>query len=344
MSAARPERNARLDALLGQLAGPLEAAESRLLEELAAEDITAPERPLVLIVGAPRSGTTVLSQWLQTTGAFAVPTNAMARFSGAPGLSARLQQALFDPAFAYGDQLADLAQQADGFTSDLGKTRGALAPSEWFFFWRRHLGQAELEPIGTERLAAVDWARLRAELAAVESAFERPFACKGLMLQYDLPAVAERLPEALFLHVEREPFFNAQSLLRARRRFHGDEATWWSSRPPGVEVADGAGPIEQVAAQVQLDRRAVRAGLEALAPERWLRVGYEDFCRDTDALWTILRERFAALGEPLPATHGAPGSFRATNAVDLDPDRADRLRAACAAFPVEGRGGSVGPR
>ena len=342
MSAANPARNPRLDGLLRGLNGPLEAAESQLLDELAAGGVTAPQRPLVLIVGAPRSGTTVLTQWLQATGAFAVPTNAMARFSGAPGLSARLQQALFDPEFAYGDQLADLARRPEDFVSELGKTRGALAPNEWFFFWRRHLGRADLAPLGRECLAGVDWTRLRAELAAVESAFDRPFAGKGLMLQYDLPAVANRLPEALFVHVERDSFFNAQSLLRARRRFHGDERTWWSSKPPGAEEWADADPLEQVAAQVQLDRRAVGAGLDDVPGERWLRVGYEDFCGDTGRLWTALRERFEALGHPLPADHGAPATFAVTNAVELDRERADRLRSACASFPAGGGGGSVG--
>ncbi|HEX2282073.1 MAG TPA: hypothetical protein VHG52_09970, partial [Thermomicrobiales bacterium] len=39
--------------------------------------------PVILIVGAPRSGTTVLMQWLQQVGV-AVPTNIAARFSRNP--------------------------------------------------------------------------------------------------------------------------------------------------------------------------------------------------------------------------------------------------------------------
>ncbi|QDU68458.1 sulfotransferase [Engelhardtia mirabilis] len=333
MSNGNPERNPRLDALLAELAGPLEAAETRLVAEQAEAARATPRQPVILIVGAPRSGTTVMVQWLQATGAFAVPTNFMARFAGAPGLAARLQQALFNPDFAYGDQLADLTAARADFESDLGKTRGALAANEFFFFWRRHLGHGSIEPLGRERLAAVDWTRLRAELAALESGFGLPFALKGLMLQYDLPAVAELLPEALFVHVEREPFFNAQSLLRSRQRFHGDERQWYSSRPPGSERLDGLDPIEQVAGQVQLDISAVRAGLEGLPPERWLRVSYEEFCSDTAPLWRALAERFAAQGSPLPASHGAPGSFRVTNRVELDLERAAHLTAACQRFP-----------
>ena len=333
MSNANPDRNPKLDELLAQLSGPLEAAESRLLAERAEAGSIAPRHPVVLVVGAPRSGTTVLVQWLQASGAFGVPTNFMARFAGAPGLAARLQQALFNPAFAYGDQLADLAAAPGGFESDLGKTRGALAPNEFFFFWRRHLGQAAIEPLGQERVAATDWPRLRAELGAVESGLELPVALKGLMVQYDLPAVAERFPEALFLHVEREPFFNAQSLLRSRRKFHGDEASWYSSRPPGSEQLDGVDPIEQVAGQVQLDIGAVRAGLESLPSERWLRVSYEEFCRDTTPLWDALVGRFEALGSALPASHSAPGSFEVTNRIELDRERAAQLTAACQRFP-----------
>lgn len=342
MNPANPDRNPRLDALLAELNGPLQAAESRLLAALSERERAVPRSPVVLVVGAPRSGTTVLVQWLQATGAFCVPTNVMARFAAAPGLAARLELALFDREHGYGEQLADLAAPQAAFASDLGKTRGALAPNEFFHFWRRHLGHEAIEPMGEERVRAVDWARVRAELAAVEAARELPFASKGLMLQYDLPAVAAHLPEALFVHVERDPFFNAQSLLRARRTFHGSESRWYSTRPPGAADFDDRDPLEQVAGQVGLDNAAIRAGCAGLPADRSIHVAYEDFCADTGALWGAVRERFAARGAELPVEHAAPRAFETTNRVTLEPERADRLRAACTRFPGMAADDSVG--
>lgn len=324
MSRGAPEHNPQLDAMLAELAAPLGAGEAQLLEQLADAGRAAPRHPVVLVVGAPRSGTTLLVQWLHATGCFGVPSNLMARFSASPGLAARLQAVLFDERLRYGDQLDDLAAPAS-FESDLGKTRGALAPNEYFFFWRRHLGRSDLAPLGDAAVDAVDWARVRAELAAIESGLDRPVATKGLMLQYDLARVAAALPEALFVFVRREPFFNAQSLLAARERFHGDRAVWYSTRPPGCEVLDARAPEEQTVGQVHLDRRAIEAGVASLPAGRRITIDYEAFCADTGALWSALRERIGAL----PPTSSAPSAFGATNAVRVDARTEAALRDAC---------------
>ena len=51
----------------------------------------------VFVVGALRSGTTLFTQWLATTGLTAYPTNLLSRFYGAPLVGAKIQQLLTDP-------------------------------------------------------------------------------------------------------------------------------------------------------------------------------------------------------------------------------------------------------
>src|SRR5689334_1008692 len=82
-------RNSKLEELLretNQLLAPSEAA--------AVADFRMPRFPVVLIVGAARSGSTVTMQWLAQTGTFAYPTNLLSRFYGAPSIGARIQQIL----------------------------------------------------------------------------------------------------------------------------------------------------------------------------------------------------------------------------------------------------------
>lgn len=325
MNRGRPEQNPWLDMVLTELAEPLAAGEERLLDQLAELGGGVPEQPIVLIVGAPRSGTTLLLQWLLATGQFGVPTNFMARFSAAPGLAARMQSVLFDVRFRFGSQLDDLAANFT-FESALGKTSGALAPNEFFFFWRRHLGRDGLAPLGDDVISGVDWGRVRAELAAIESGLGRPIATKGLMLQYDIPSVASAFPEAIFVYVRRDPFFNAQALLAAREHFHGDRSVWYATRAPGCESLDALSPEEQTVGQVYLDRRAIEAGLAALPNERTVTLDYEDFCTDTTELWSALCERYDGLGE----SSSAPAAFSATNRVHVDAKAERSLRNACA--------------
>ncbi|HRX04698.1 MAG TPA: sulfotransferase, partial [Anaerolineae bacterium] len=130
-------RNPRLEALLDEISGLLGPVES----EVAAR-YHMPAYPVVLVMGLPRCGSTLTMQWLAASGRFGYPSNLLSRFYAAPYVGARIQQLLTDPQFSFGDELHDLAS-AVGFDSTLGKTRGALAPNEFWYFWRRFIPNVE---------------------------------------------------------------------------------------------------------------------------------------------------------------------------------------------------------
>ena len=287
-------RNPALEELMGELQKLLKPAEA-----LALEGAAAAPRPLIFVVGAPRSGTTLMVQWLASSGAVAYPSNLLARFWHAPAIGARIQQLLIDERFRFRDELDDLAPKALGFVSDLGKTSGALAPSEFWYFWRRFLPTSELEPLGA-RTKDVDVEGLRSSLAALTDVLGRPFAAKGMMLQYDLEFFAKALPEALFLHVEREGVANTTSLLAARSRFFGSFERWYSAKPPEYQQLLALPPEDQVAGQVFHTNRRIREDLSRLPEERSLHVPYEAFC---DSPATYFKQLAARL-EPLSNTLG----------------------------------------
>ncbi|MCE9634683.1 MAG: sulfotransferase [Planctomycetes bacterium] len=328
---SRPQGNADLDRLIATLADLLAPAEDRLVHP--GDDV---KRPLVLVVGAPRSGTTLMTQWLASTGAFAVPTNLLARFSRTPAVAARIQMLLTDPKYAIRDELFDLAPAgaAGGFASDLGKTRGALAPAEFAFFWRRFLPTQEIRALGPEGVAASDVAGLRASLAAIESAFGKPLAMKGMFLQYDIADFAPLLPKAVFLHVRRGPVRNVTSLLEARERYHGDRRVWYSAKPRETESLLGLDPVRQVAGQVVHTVRAIRRGLAAVPTERWIDVPYERFCADPRSSWDALRAKLAALGDD-PGPYTGPLNFAASRERVADAALDAEIRAALAELGEE---------
>lgn len=298
-------RNESLEGLLGELEELLRPA-----EELALRRGPERGRPVVLVVGAPRSGTTLMVQWLAASGALAYPTNLLSRFYHAPAIGARIQQLLTDPRFAHRDELEGIAHPI-GFESDLGKTRGPLAPNEFWYFWRRFLPSTDIEPLG-ERVRDADVVGLRSALNAMTDVFGRAMVMKGMMLQYDIAVMGEALPEVVFLHVERDACSNARSILNARRRFFGDEARWYSARPPGFEALLDLEPAEQAAGQVLLTNERIRSGLQQLPHERQLHVSYEAFCADPQGTWARVSERLGDQAGPLPARHPHSEPFRAT--------------------------------
>lgn len=315
-------RNERLEGLLEELSDLLAPVEDGVRR--AGADT---RYPVVLIVGAPRSGTTVLLQWLAATGCFAYPTNLLSRFYRAPAVGARIQLLLTDERYAFRDELWDLGGTGD-FTSELGKTRGALAPNEFWYFWRRFLPADGFRKLSADELAKVDGTGLREELAAIEAVFDQPFAMKAAILQYDLAALARILPNTFFLHVEREPLYNVQSLLEARVKYFGDREHWYSVQPPGYEELLGLDPVRQVAGQVALTRTSLTRELAELGADRSLRVGYESFCEDPAAVWSALGAKLAALGYELPAEYSGPPRFESANELRLDAADADLATAA----------------
>lgn len=286
-----------------------------------------PDHPVVLVMGLPRSGTTVLLQWLAATGCFAYPTNFLSRFFRAPAVGAKLQLLLTDLRYDFRGELFDLGAPV-GFESSLGKTRGALAPNEFWYFWRRFFPLEVASQLPPGAVGRADAARFVAEIAALESILGRPFAMKGGLLSFDVPFLDSLFERALIVHIRRDPFFTMQSLLESRLSYYGSAEGWYSIRPPEYEWLKERDPYTQIAGQVFHSSRALADGVAAVAGERRLEVDYEAFCTDPAAVFAGIAARFAAQGRPLEAPYRGPSAFEATNRVRLDDDTASALRLA----------------
>lgn len=206
--------NTKLDDLLGELSALLGPVEKKCIESF-----TSPRHPVLFLVGNPRSGTTVFTQFLQSTRQFAVPTNVMSRFYYAPYLGAKIQQLLFNPEYDFRDQLGG-AQLEVAMSSSLGQTKGALAANEILHFWRRFLPVYDPRYIEPELQDEIDVGSIAAELAAIESVFEQPLALKGALL-FNLKHLKQCADSSLFVYMRRDPLFIAQSLLLGREIIMG---------------------------------------------------------------------------------------------------------------------------
>ncbi len=127
------QRNHGLETLLGDLNTDLAHIGDATLSAYS-----APARPTVFLVGCARSGTTLALQWLSSLGHFSWPTNLISRFHTAPWVGERVQQMLTNPDYDFrGELTLDTPVNPAPYTSRLGKTRGLLAPNEFWYWWRR---------------------------------------------------------------------------------------------------------------------------------------------------------------------------------------------------------------
>ena len=268
-------RNEKLELLLQDINETLWISEKRILEEHHTLKF-----PLLLIVGPMRSGTTLFMQWLANTGLIAYPTNLLSRFYKAPVIGAKIQLMLTDPRYNFRDELADLMQAVD-YRSENGKTRGVLAPNEFWYFWRRFLSDPSRDVWTDDELSeGMDVETLIAELAALTEVFNKPFAIKSMLFNYNISFLNAIFEKALFVQLRRDYASNVSSLLSARERQLGGRDQWYSFKIPEYPELKDLDPVVQAAGQVVHIDRAVTQGIGSIDQSRAMLVQYEDFCED----------------------------------------------------------------
>ncbi len=316
------KRNERLESLLKEINSVLESAEEKLLQ-----NFLEPKYPTILIIGAPRSGTTLVLQWLAKTGYFAYPTNLLSRFYGAPCIGAKIQQLFTAPEYNFRNEILDFTGEIS-FESDLGKTEGALAPNEFWYFWRRFISNTEPEYLDEAALELINSKKFLAELAAIEAVFDKPVAMKGMILQFNIEFLNSIFDKVLFVFIKRHPFYNIQSLLKARVSFYGDIEKWYSVKPAEYEALRDLSPYEQVAGQVYYTNRSIEKGLEGIDPERYLQFGYEEFCADPKLVFDSIVCKFAQQGFKKNMTYIGTRMFDVRNKIQFSEEDCNNIREA----------------
>ncbi|WP_435103949.1 sulfotransferase [Arhodomonas sp. AD133] len=291
---AQFQRLPELEGMLQDINARLSPANIGMLQDFS------PERmPKVFVHGPPRSGTTLFMQWLSDVGLAEVPTNLLSRFYGSPLVGARIQQILTDSRYNFRDEILDFNSEID-FRSENGKTRGALSPNEFWYFWRRFLPFDELDYLTEGEIpcrAHLD--ELRDELNALANIFAKPFALKAMIMNQMIPALSARFENALFVHIHRDPVFNIQSVLEARHRQYGGFDTWYSFRIREYPQLEHLSPLESVAGQVAAINRSIALGVQSVPERRRIDIPYEDFCANPNAHFERLKASLELLGAPL---------------------------------------------
>jgi hypothetical protein len=275
--------------------------------------------PILLVVGAPRSGTTLFTQWLAGSGCWGYPSNLISRFFAAPYIGARVQQVLVENDFR--NEITEFKKDVL-YESTLGKTQGALAPHEFWYFWRRFFTlDQDADIVSPGDLKTMDTAKFKRELASLEAALEKPLAMKANLMNWHIPFLDATFDKVLFIHIKRDPAYVIQSLLESRQKFFGSEDQWYSVRPPEYAWLRERDPVTQVAGQVYYVRKAVEAGMAQVAASRGLSAEYERFCESPAEVWKAIRARMAAQGYALEADYRGPHRFEAMNRIRVSPER-----------------------
>ena len=249
----------------------LAAGEQALLYGLA-----APERPVLFVMGVPRSGTTLLTQLLIGRYRLGYVNNLIAKFWEAPVIGTCLSLSLPGPRNETDFQLS----------SEFGFTEACDGHHEFGYFWRRFFPFDQHHQLEKSVLDAVDVALLRREIAGMEAAWNAPMLFKNAAaLPLQTAFLARALPTAAFLYIRRDAEAVAASLLKSRRQYSGAAAHWFSIKPKAYEALRSLSVYEQIAGQIHYTQTGIEAQLAEVPPARQLTIHYRDLCLDPAAFF-----------------------------------------------------------
>lgn len=320
-----PERSARFakdtaeEERIAQMNVMLEPAQAELEKGLV-----EPKLPVVMVIGAPRSGTTLTGQILAACGSFGYISNFVARFWRAPAVGTRIERSL------------SLWKGAEiDFASSHGVTRGWSNSHEFGYFWSSFFDRGqETHRLSKDELGQIDAAHLRRAIASIEAEHGLPLVFKNnswCTLQADY--LAKLLPTAIFVVCRRNPLYVAQSFLKTRRERYGDERMWWSVRPSTYQSILAHPPHHQVVFQALEIEREMNELLEAVSPQRIVDARYERVCAEPMAFVDEV-ERKCVLRDADPALlRRLPQHFESTDVQRVDDEDWKRLQQALDAYP-----------
>lgn len=266
-------------------------------------------KPVIYIMGCARSGTTLLYQCLAATGHFAFPTNFLSRFYYAPWIGSLVQKALIE--FDYNNEIFEGASE-DNYQSELGKTKGPLAPHEFWYYWRQFFPMEGAQKLNPSPFIEAQGKQFIDGLKSIAAINDKPLLLKGMYLNWNIKFLNDLHSPSYFVYIERDPVDNAISLLNTRKRFFGSEEKWYSFFPPGYEKVLRLSPSHQVLWQVKSTNKAIVEQLDAMkdAGGYTCSVAYEKLCEEPHGTINDLLHQFE-----LPASDAK-----------LFPDRFDKKR------------------
>lgn len=194
-------------------------------------------RPPTFIIGPPRCGSTLAIQLLTDALDVGYISNAHAQWFGCPAIAEHVLR-------------WTRVRAPSDFSSDLGVTKGAHGPAECGEWWYRFFPRSPAY-VDRRNVDPVSGVAFRRSIVALTRAWARPLIVKNLYASLRIHPIAAAVPEAVFVIIRRDESDIAASLLRARRKVHGREDSWFSVEPPNIDELRHLPPERQVLEQVR---------------------------------------------------------------------------------------------
>jgi hypothetical protein len=237
------------------------------IEKKILENDMQPEKAPIFIIGAPRSGTTVIYQTLTYGVSLAYFYNLLDKFSDFPGIMAKIINKMVNPI------------PPNCYKNYYGETSGWRGPSQGRQIWRRWFPEDQ-SYVGCGELSKKDKMQVRGTIALIENAYKLPFINKSQGNCERILALNEIFVEPIFIYVKRDNFQTIQSILNGRIEFMGSKEKWFSVKPSKYNYIKDHNPIRQICEQVYYIEEDIIRDLSVIGKDKTFEIKYENFCRN----------------------------------------------------------------
>lgn len=229
-------------------------------------NINNPSFP-IFIVGAPRSGTTLLYQILTNHFNVKYISNLSALFYHSLTVGISVHNFFFKN------------HPHNSFYSRVGKTEKLIEPHECGKFWYNWFPKDYLS-ISHQNTDKSIYDQLIKTVAFINKKYNEPIVFKNTINSYRIKALHKIFPNALFLHINRKPEFNAYSILKHREKILGNKNKWWAIETINKKELEKKHYTEQVVKQVYYTQVKINDDLNLIKPSQVLKLSYEELCEN----------------------------------------------------------------
>lgn len=291
-------------------ASPLDSL-LRLVERRQTKDAKPSKHPLILVIGAPRSGTTLVYQALAHFLDVTYPSNGSSLFVKSPITAARIQKKL-------------VRRLKPSFENYYGQTRRLSDCNDAFELWNRWLGEDRYAP--RSELTDEQSCEMQNFFDTWMNAFDKPFLNKNNRNAFAVRVLARHLPNAKFVVVRRNPVFVAQSLIVARKKIQGSESIGWGLNSSStIGKPDPLAYVDDVCSQIKTIDDEMDSQLIAVDGARVINVTYEGFCNAPQQTIAEVAARFDGLELDADSNLSQLEPFEISQKLTINRDEINRI-------------------
>lgn len=243
-------------------------------------DIGIRNHPPVFIIGAPRSGSTLLSQVLVQRYKFTFLSNFIALFYETPVLASWVAKQM------------GLKTPIGDYKSEYGKTKGWGAPNEcgpFFYRWFPADMSRIYVPSGT--ICQEDLKQFRNTLGAISYFGDASMLTKNLFNSLRIGPILDAIPEAMFIVCKRNYVENALDILQSRIIKKDNKKSWIGPPPKEITKLQRLHYSEQIVGQIHYIYKQIDEDKKQYGHDRFIEVQYEELCENVIKVITKVEKK-----------------------------------------------------